>query len=139
MKRFLHYSLLVGVSCLAGAGALVLIAKSHSEAVASLLGVRATAETTVPPTQPVSPEASLDMSFSVLTDSLKSSQGFALDHYSLSYLITANQQLTGLLRTVTKTEANAAIRTAADAQLQQTEQTTTELLSLQKTLGHLHH
>jgi hypothetical protein len=79
------------------------------------------------------------MAYATLTDTLRSEQGFALDHYSLSYLIISNQQMTGLLKTIEETEANATIRSLASSKRIQSEESVTQLLLLQKQLGHVHH
>lgn len=142
MKRYSHRTLLLLLPFAVGVLATLLFAKLRPDIVISLLHIEPSR--TVAISQPTAaaataPETALDMSFNTLTDSIGSERGFALDHYALSYLIITHQQMTGLLRTVARSDANEKIRAAAAFQLDRNEEDTSQLLVLQKELGHLHH
>lgn len=85
------------------------------------------------------PEVALNDNVGALIDHLKQEHGYTLDHYSLTYLVIADQQVIGLLRTIKESTVHPDIKQFATEVIEQRQADVTRLLLMQKLLGHNHH
>lgn len=87
----------------------------------------------------LAPEVAINDNFGALIDHLKQERGYTLDHYSLTYLVMADQQVIGLLRTINESDAHTDIKQFTTSVIEQRKADVTRLLLIQKLLGHNHH